>query len=238
MNLRDKISFNASQKDLEVLLVEPFEIDLDDMPIIYVVGANYTKEKLDLVKKAGLTEIKKKILSCNIGYDYSSEKRIVLAYLYSHLKEAGISDEILKDIRTIYDGIMFNHGQLGWNKSALRFNPELVPLIYPEYAEKIEQFESKYKPALERVKRSEEYDKLVSILNKYIGYDRELGKGKIWGVQDEFDSLRGEENKKYLIQIAEALKVDDEKAKRVELRGCHNTGCAYEQVSNLLQKEK
>ena len=34
MNLRNRISANAKQEDLEILLAEPFDIDLDDLPII------------------------------------------------------------------------------------------------------------------------------------------------------------------------------------------------------------
>ncbi len=237
MNLRDKISFNAKQEDLEVLLAEPFEIDVDDIPIIYVVGWNYYNEKSDLVGKSGFTERKKDGANLTVGYDYSSEKRIVLAYLYSHLKEAGISEDILKDVRTIYDGIMFNHGESGWYKDAFLFRgPELVSQVYPEYVEKIEQFESKYKPVLERIKQSGEHDKLVKILNKYIGYDQNLGSGKITGIKDKVTMLRGGERDKYLNQIARALSTNNKNTVlSVHLRGAHNLPTAYGAVSKLIK---
>ncbi|MDO8508726.1 MAG: hypothetical protein Q7S27_03525 [Nanoarchaeota archaeon] len=243
MNLRDKLSFNAKQEDLEVLLAEPFEIDLEDIPIIYVIGWNYNQGKLDLakdwLKKTEFSQRKKDAIIGDINRDYSSEKRIVLAYLYSHLKEAEISDDVLRDIRTIYDGIMFDHGQLDWNTSSLTFSgPEFVPQVYPEYVEKIKQFKKLYQPALERIKQSHEHDNLIKILNKYIGYDRELGLGKMWLVLNRFDYRTKKERNRYRMQIAKGLSVNDkDMITSIELRGIHNTGDALEQVSRLISEK-
>jgi hypothetical protein len=235
MNLRDRLTVNANEKNLDGLLGKPFEIDIHDFPLIYVLGWNYLKGKQKLIESQELNKVERKKISCTVGTDNSNDKRILIPYLFNHLEEAGVSESLLEDVKTVYNGIMFNSGGMGWRPYDFKWLGEKeLSVVYPDYVEKNREFGTKYGPAYERIFQSSEHGKLVEVLDSLFGYNPEKGSGRLLSIQDRHD--RGENRDEVVSACHDHLGMtNDNTISSVKLSGCHNLRSAYQHLSTLFK---
>lgn len=163
MNLRDKLNWSARQEDLEILLEEPFEIDIEDFQKIYVIGYNHRMKKFRTAKRLKLSEKERENINYAIGYDYTSETRIGLAYCYHYLNAKGISQELLEDVKRLWRGLSCSIQGSGCVIGLIK--KAKTRLIWPEFVE-LPEIEKLYWEVGKRIQQTPENQRMLDIVRE------------------------------------------------------------------------
>ncbi len=158
-NLRDIVSNRTSLDELKILLESPFEIEAQDIPLMYEIGHN--------IREAHGTQR---------GYDHSLESRIYLSHAYNTLKESGVSRATLEKFKRLIESKERGFLEDSWKQG----RSKILGSSKTYHEEETE--------LLREMLEGEESSKVEDALNhsrKTIGNAREQFESKYRGAPDE-----------------------------------------------------
>lgn len=178
MNLRDIVNERSAYSDLDRLFFTPFEIDAEnDFLMMYVLAHNVHQKRYNKSEKLKLLDTQKEIVTNAILGNYASERKIILSYLFHHLKDNGISQKFLRDFRA-FEKVRDVESREMWRVYKY-IDQKIIAKIWPEYNRDHELIK-RSNMGFTNIQNSSEKEKFLEICKKV--------RQKIWKTKTDFEN--------------------------------------------------
>jgi hypothetical protein len=166
MKLSDNLNWDGNADKLNSFLDESFKINsADDFKFIALIPYKIAVKQREVLDGMNLTAEQREDFMYGLGYDYSSEHKILLSHFYHKLKEEGLSEENLANIKKVRDGILFKMQGTPLYRDTKKLGINNLQKIWPEF-NSYPKIEKDFSDAIKNMSNSLEMKKVYQLVKE------------------------------------------------------------------------